>query len=54
MTQLSPEQCIIDGTLDGLASGSHDVKVHVYGDITEGCNRYIKYHVHSLTLFVLA
>jgi len=46
MTQVSPEQCLLDGTLDGLASGSHDVKVHLYGDITEGCNRY-KYHTNS-------
>ena len=40
MTQLSPEQCVIDGTLDGLTSGTHDVKVHLYGDITQGCDRY--------------
>ena len=40
MTQLSPEQCLIDGTLDGLTSGAHDVKIHLYGDITQGCDRY--------------
>ena len=39
MVQLSPEQCVIDGSVDGLVSGPHDVKVHVYGDITKGCNR---------------
>jgi len=39
MTQLSPAQCVIDGTLDGLTSGTHDIKVHLYGDITQGCDR---------------
>ena len=38
LVQLSPDQCVVDGTLDGLLPGeSHLVQVHEYGDLSSGC-----------------
>lgn len=37
--QLSPEKCLIDGTVDGLEPGPHGLHVHEYGDVTESCDR---------------
>lgn len=36
--QLSPERCLIEGTIDGLESGLHGLHVHQYGDLTNNCN----------------
>lgn len=36
--QLSPEKCLIDGTVDGLEPGPHGLHVHEYGDVTESCD----------------
>lgn len=35
--QLSPDSCIIDGTIDGLTPGFHGLHVHECGDISKGC-----------------
>ncbi|XP_077444354.1 copper chaperone for superoxide dismutase [Stigmatopora argus] len=35
--QLSPERCLIDGTVDGLEPGAHGLHVHALGDLTEDC-----------------
>ena len=36
---MSPDQCIVDGTLDGLLPGeTHLVQVHEYGDLSSGCD----------------
>ncbi|ELV09526.1 copper chaperone for superoxide dismutase [Tupaia chinensis] len=35
--QLSPERCLIEGTIDGLEPGLHGLHVHQYGDLTENC-----------------
>ncbi|CAH2324790.1 copper chaperone for superoxide dismutase [Pelobates cultripes] len=35
--QVSEDNCIIDGTLDGLSPGLHGIHIHEYGDISEGC-----------------
>lgn len=31
------ENCIIDGTIDGLTPGKHGLHVHECGDISRGC-----------------
>ncbi|KAM5247939.1 copper chaperone for superoxide dismutase [Ctenodactylus gundi] len=36
--QLTPEQCLIEGTIDGLQPGLHGLHVHQYGDLTNDCN----------------
>ncbi|KAL4658681.1 copper chaperone for superoxide dismutase isoform X1 [Arapaima gigas] len=35
--QISPEHCLIDGTVDGLEPGLHGLHVHELGDLTLGC-----------------
>ncbi|XP_004713619.1 copper chaperone for superoxide dismutase isoform X1 [Echinops telfairi] len=35
--QLTPEQCLIEGTIDGLEPGPHGLHVHQYGDLTSNC-----------------
>ncbi|XP_012686086.1 copper chaperone for superoxide dismutase [Clupea harengus] len=37
MLQLSPERCLIDGTIDGLKPGPHGLHVHHLGDLTKDC-----------------
>lgn len=31
--------CFIDGTIDGLARGTHAVCIHEFGDLSQGCDR---------------
>ena len=31
--------CIVDGTLDGLTTGSHGMHIHECGDLSKGCER---------------
>ncbi len=40
MVQLSEEMCLIEATIDGLSAAKHEVKVHEYGDMSEGGIRY--------------
>ncbi|TRY83357.1 hypothetical protein DNTS_015075 [Danionella cerebrum] len=35
--QLSPDRCLIDGTIDGLSPGDHGLHVHELGDLTQDC-----------------
>uniref|UniRef100_A0A3B5LLN5 Superoxide dismutase [Cu-Zn] n=1 Tax=Xiphophorus couchianus TaxID=32473 RepID=A0A3B5LLN5_9TELE len=35
--QLSREDCLIDGTIDGLEPGPHGLHVHTLGDLTQDC-----------------
>ncbi|XP_007563647.1 copper chaperone for superoxide dismutase isoform X1 [Poecilia formosa] len=35
--QLSEEDCLIDGTIDGLEPGPHGLHVHTLGDLTQDC-----------------
>ncbi|XP_012876343.1 PREDICTED: copper chaperone for superoxide dismutase [Dipodomys ordii] len=37
--QLTPDHCLIEGTIDGLEPGLHGLHVHQYGDLTKDCNR---------------
>ncbi|KAM7085199.1 copper chaperone for superoxide dismutase isoform 1-T1 [Molossus nigricans] len=36
--QLTPERCLIEGTIDGLEPGPHGLHVHQFGDLTSNCN----------------
>ncbi|XP_074861875.1 copper chaperone for superoxide dismutase isoform X2 [Carettochelys insculpta] len=36
--QVSPEKCLIEGTIDGLESGLHGLHIHEFGDITNSCD----------------
>ncbi|KAJ6654229.1 hypothetical protein lerEdw1_007326 [Lerista edwardsae] len=36
--QLSPQKCLVDGTIDGLEPGNHGLHIHEYGDVTDSCN----------------
>uniref|UniRef100_A0A8D1DS82 Superoxide dismutase copper chaperone n=1 Tax=Sus scrofa TaxID=9823 RepID=A0A8D1DS82_PIG len=36
--QLTPERCLIEGTIDGLKPGLHGLHVHQFGDLTRNCN----------------
>lgn len=42
LVQVDNEQCVIDGTIDGLSPGSHGLHVHECGDISQGCQRYVR------------
>lgn len=34
--QAGPDACVIDGTIDGLKPGSHQISVHECGDLSKG------------------
>nr|KAF6437172.1 copper chaperone for superoxide dismutase [Molossus molossus] len=36
--ELTPERCLIEGTIDGLEPGPHGLHVHQFGDLTSNCN----------------
>lgn len=39
--QADDEQCIIEGTIDGLSPNSPaKINIHEYGDLSSGCDRY--------------
>jgi hypothetical protein len=42
--QANEEQCIIEGTVDGLAPNSPArINIHEFGDLSDGCDRYISF-----------
>eukprot|EP00042_Codosiga_hollandica_P027784 m.141125 g.141125 ORF g.141125 m.141125 type:complete len:256 (-) comp52590_c0_seq5:36-803(-) len=36
-TQISHEEVVVEGTIDGLAPGPHGLHIHEFGDISQGC-----------------
>ncbi|KXJ19071.1 copper chaperone for superoxide dismutase [Exaiptasia diaphana] len=36
--QVTRENCVIDGTIDGLSPGLHGFHIHEFGDLSNGCN----------------
>lgn len=40
LVQTDAESCVIEGTVDGLHPGSHQLQVRQYGDLSQGCLRY--------------
>lgn len=41
MIQVSPDLCVIEGTIDHLKPGQHSIVVHELGDLSEGCVRLV-------------
>ena len=40
--QTDDEQCVIEGTVDGLLPNAPvQINIHEYGDLSNGCDRYI-------------
>ena len=37
MIQINEDQCLFEGTLDGLSPGNHSLNIHEYGDLSDGC-----------------
>lgn len=37
--QSDAKTCVVEGTIDGLTPGSHNLQVHECGDISKGCDR---------------
>ena len=38
--QTTEQECIVDGTLDGLTPGKHGLAICESGDLSEGCERF--------------
>lgn len=38
--QVSPDECIVDGVIDGLPPGKHGIHVYECGDLSNGCERF--------------
>ena len=39
MVQVDNDTCVVEGTVDGLSPGSYNLRVHMFGDLTRGCDR---------------
>lgn len=37
--QINENECVIDGTVDGLSPGKHGIHVYEYGDLSNGCKK---------------
>lgn len=58
LVQVSKEHCLIEATVDGLSPLQHEVKVHEYGDLSEGGDRcvcfiIVMYYVHHVLILSL-
>lgn len=40
LVQTSEEECLIEATIDGLSIEQHEIKIHEYGDLADGGDRY--------------
>lgn len=38
--QINEDECVIDGTIDGLTPGNHGIHVYECGDLSNGCERF--------------
>ncbi|XP_062454844.1 copper chaperone for superoxide dismutase [Rhea pennata] len=36
--QVSPQRCLVEGTVDGLQPGPHGLHVHEFGDLSDACD----------------
>ncbi|CAI6365935.1 unnamed protein product [Macrosiphum euphorbiae] len=37
--QINNDECIVDGTIDGLSPGKHGIHIYECGDLSNGCDR---------------
>lgn len=38
--QINENECLVDGTIDGLTPGNHGIHVYECGDLSNGCDRF--------------
>lgn len=38
--QINNNECIVDGTIDGLSPGKHGIHIYECGDLSNGCDRF--------------
>ncbi|XP_071484736.1 copper chaperone for superoxide dismutase-like [Diadema antillarum] len=38
LLQVAEDNCIVEGTIDGLSPGNHSLRIHEFGDISDGCS----------------
>lgn len=38
--QINENECVVDGTIDGLSPGKHGIYVYECGDLSSGCERF--------------
>ena len=43
LVQLDEQQCIVEGTVDGLSPGAYRLTVNEFGDLSKGCDRYCRF-----------
>ena len=54
LVQTDSDNCVIEGTLDGLKPGKkHHIKIHEFGDISKGCYRFDYNYVLNLVSYVV-
>ena len=41
MVQISNNNCVFEGTIDGLTPGQHAIAIHEAGDLSSGCDRLV-------------
>lgn len=41
--QINENECVVDGTIDGLSPGNHGIHVYECGDLSNGCERFEQY-----------
>ena len=41
LTQLDESTCLFDATIDGLSPASYGLFLHEYGDVSDGCDRFV-------------
>ena len=51
MVQLSNDNCVFEGTIDGLTPGQHALAIHEAGDLSSGCDRlvFLLYYYYQYT-----
>lgn len=42
--QINENQCVVDGTIDGLTPGKHGIHIYECGDVSNGCERFELFH----------
>ena len=51
LVQTTPNRCVVDATIDGLPEGHYQVKVHEYGDMSQGCDRLVPIDI-SVSVYI--
>ena len=41
LVQATPTQCVVEATIDGLPEGEYRFIVHEFGDLSQGCERWV-------------